>query len=107
MWLIIAAPVISQSLSPSAATSHLGHGHGGHVHAMGHPSSPPPHDHLLEKCGYCGLLGTSPTLMGAVWLPSILPPVAAMPLFHPVRLPWVRSSSLAAAPRGPPVFVHA
>jgi Protein of unknown function (DUF2946). len=105
MWLTIVAPVVSQTLPSSRSTPAHGASCGGHAGDVTHPSSP--HSHLMEKCGYCGLLSHSPTLTGAVWLPQLLPPVIALPHDFPKALPWMRNTLLAAAPRGPPAFVSA
>ncbi len=105
MWLTIVAPVVSQTLSSSRSTPALGASCDGHADDMTHPS--PPHGHLMEQCGYCGLLSHSPTLTGAVWLPHLLPPAVDLPHGIPKALPWMRDTLLAAAPRGPPVFVSA
>jgi len=107
MWLTIVVPVVSQTLPSLRSTSAPGASCGGHSDDMTHPSSPPPHGHPMEKCGYCGLLSHSPTLTGTAWLPHLLPPVVALPHSIPKTLPWTRHTPLAAAPRGPPVFVSA
>ncbi|SFS17807.1 Protein of unknown function [Dyella sp. OK004] len=106
MWLTIVAPVISQTVLPATHAPAMHHGAGCGKHAEQTPPLSPPHDHALEKCGYCGLLGYSPMLPGAIWLPPILPPVAAVPANLPRALPATRLATLAAAPRGPPAFAH-
>ncbi|WP_267224524.1 DUF2946 domain-containing protein [Dyella silvae] len=105
MWLAIAAPVISQTLPTAWAMPDLGPWCGGHAYDATSPSTPP-HDHLLEKCAYCGLLSESPTLTSTAWLPALLPLMTAMPPFETVAPPWTHLSPLAAAPRGPPGFAH-
>jgi len=102
IWLTIVAPVISQTLPAAWALPDLGPWCGGHAYDTTTPSAPSTPDHLLDKCGYCGLLSESPTLASVAWLPTVLPPLAAMPPFETVAPPWTRLSSLAAAPRGPP-----
>ncbi|MHA6204910.1 DUF2946 family protein [Dyella soli] len=107
MWLMIVAPAVSRTLPAAWSMPDLGAWCGDHNTNPTHPSSPQPHDFVLEKCGYCGLLSDSPTLTGAAWHPPILPPVVAMPHGRVIALPGMRHSELAAAPRGPPAFVHA
>lgn len=103
LWLTIVAPVVSQTLaSPLDALVSIGWC--GTHHDDGTQS--PPAGHLLEKCGYCGLLSGHSILPDAppVLLPgTLLPgPRLAMPM-PPARSSIVR---LAARPRGPPVTAH-
>lgn len=107
MWLTIVAPVISQTLLPTAHAMAMHHGADCGRHTEETPPLSPPHDHALEKCGYCGLLGYSPMLPGAIWLPPILPPATTGLAHLPHALPAARRATLAAAPRGPPAFAHA
>ena len=112
MWLLVAAPPISQLLSvspamhgmamPDAAThcdEHAGHG--------SDPSPPQPHAPSLSKCGYCDLLGHTPAVSSVAWLATSVPP-------SPYRSPWFvperrtpRTLLLAAPPRGPPEDLNA
>lgn len=103
LWLTIVAPVVSQTLaSPLDALVSIGWC--GTHHDDGTQS--PPAGHLLEKCGYCGLLSGHSLLPAAapVLLPgTLLPgPRLAMPM------PLARGTIvlLAAEPRGPPVTTH-
>ena len=104
LWLTIVAPVVSQTLaSPLDALVSIGWC--GTHHDDGTQS--PPAGHLLEKCGYCGLLS------GHSILPDAPPSLPAAPtlygLWRAMPEPPARGSIvlLAADPRGPPVFAHA
>lgn len=117
MWLLVAAPPISQWLaSPAMAAAsdmpgmampdaavhcdeHAGHGDS--------PSPLQPHAPAWAKCGYCDLLGHSPAMSSVAWLPA-----AAVPSPHRLSLfgsapRTPRRLLLAAAPRGPPADVNA
>jgi hypothetical protein len=105
MWLAVAAPVISQVAPVSDAHLDLGAwctGHGLADHPSGAPSDP--HALHADKCGYCGLLGHSPLLVGGA-----TPPPAFARFSHRVRthmdLPVVDARPLlSASPRGPPLI---
>ncbi|MFC4525260.1 DUF2946 domain-containing protein [Dyella halodurans] len=103
LWLTIVAPVISQSLAVDSMPGMVGCES---QHAHPDPTVPPSHPSSMEKCGYCGLLGHSPALIGH-----------AVPLPHPAPARWhgtaalparlqTEYSALAAAPRGPPAFTQ-
>lgn len=99
LWLTIVAPVISQTLAvgsmPGMADCESQHAHPEAADSQPQPSS-------MEKCGYCGLLGHSPALIGqAVALPCPAPARWHGVISLPARLP-TEYSELAAAPRGPP-----
>lgn len=99
LWLTIVAPVVSQTLaSPLDALVSIGWC--GPHHDDGTPS--PPAGHLLEKCGYCGLLSGHSILPDAPPLLSAGPSLSGRWLAMPE--PPARSSIvlLAAEPRGPP-----
>lgn len=103
LWLTIVAPVVSQTLaSPLDALVSIGWC--GTHHDDGTQS--PPSGHLLEKCGYCGLLS------GHSILPDAAPALAAHSALTGPRLamppPPARGGIvlLAAEPRGPPARVH-
>lgn len=99
LWLTIVAPVVSQTLA-SPLDARVSIGWCGPHHDDGTPS--PPHGHLVEKCGYCGLLS------GHSILPDMAPSLSAGPLLSGQWLamsePPTRSYIvlLAADPRGPP-----
>lgn len=107
LWLIVAAPVVSQCLAgPSVDMAMAMHCDGAMDHG-GHGGMPDPLAPSMDKCGYCGLLGHSPVLGSVPWLPPL-------PLSCPARLeavfpamPPARLQVLAAAPRGPPVRLNA
>lgn len=103
IWLAVVAPVISQTLAVADAPAM----------AMGmdcdgpHDHAPPlaPHPSSMEKCGYCGLLSHHPMLLAAP-LPAtvnLLPAGLSLPYRAPLS---AEPSVLAAAPRGPPVFLQ-
>ena len=105
MWLLVAAPVISQLLAASPGVP----GIAAHCdeHEGDSPSPPLPHIPTLTKCGYCDLLSDSPAVSSVPWLPPA-------PLSSPYRIPrplsepsFARMHFLAAAPRGPPVDADA
>ncbi|HET6431015.1 DUF2946 domain-containing protein [Dyella sp.] len=103
LWLTIAAPVVSQTLaSPLDALVSIGWC--GTHHDDGTPS--PPAGHLLEKCGYCGLLSGHSLLPDAP--PSLASGLPLSGLWLAMPAPPARSRIvlLAARPRGPPVPVH-
>ena len=115
MWLLMAAPVVSQLLAPAsgmhgmampmddAAAMHCGE-HAGHG---GDPTPLQPHNPSLSACGYCDLLGHSPVMASVAWLASAAPPlpIRLLPVAPARRLS--RQLFLAAAPRGPPVNANA
>lgn len=102
LWLTIVAPVVSQTLaSPLDALVSIGWC--GPHHDDGTQS--PPAGHLLEKCGYCGLLcGHSllPPIDGAPAVPRSAT-AQILPLAGQPRRPGLRA--LATSPRGPPAAV--
>lgn len=104
LWLTIVAPVVSQTLA-NPLDSLISIGACG-VHQPDGTQTPPT-GHLLEKCGYCGLLAGHSMLPDAspVQVPGLA--LAGMSLIA-VRPPE-RSAIvlLAAAPRGPPLVAHA
>jgi hypothetical protein len=102
LWLTIVSPVVSQWLSPAWSMPSLGALCGAAHSLPDHGRSPAPDGHPLEKCGYCGLFSHCPTMAGAAWLPTLLPPVAALPHAVPTRLSWMRYALLATPARGPP-----
>nr|WP_256364097.1 DUF2946 domain-containing protein [Rhodanobacter sp. C05] len=109
MWLTIVAPVVSQTVAAASWSPDLGSWCGDRAGLIDHssPQQPSPHAPTLEKCGYCGLLGHSPTLAATFWLPLLPTPVASMPTLLPERMASITRVWLAAAPRGPPAFPHA
>ncbi|WP_165418441.1 DUF2946 domain-containing protein [Dyella sp. DHC06] len=101
IWLATVAPVVSQTLPlPSHATM-PGAWCGSTSPLQGHSPSTP-HDHTLEKCAYCALLGDSPVLGASIWLPQITLQLEAELHPLPQAAPWIRHNAIAAAPRGPP-----
>lgn len=100
LWLTIVAPVVSQTLATSPLDALVSIGWCGPHHDDGTPS--PPAGHLLEKCGYCGLLSGHSILPDAPPLLSAGPSPSGRWLAMPE--PPARSSIvlLAAEPRGPP-----
>ncbi|WP_017463982.1 DUF2946 domain-containing protein [Dyella ginsengisoli] len=104
LWLTIVAPVVSQTLA-NPLDSLISIGACGVHHPDG--TQTPPTGHLLEKCGYCGMMAGHSMLPDAS--PVQIPGLAlAGPSLTAVRPPE-RSTIvlLAAAPRGPPVVAHA
>jgi hypothetical protein len=108
MWLVIAAPVISQVVQARSAFAELNTWCDAGIGLSDHGSAPDQHpaDHMAA-CGYCGLLGHAPTMPGAIHVAMFVPstPTWAVPL--PVTSLPAAAHTLAAAPRGPPVFLHA
>lgn len=108
MWLTIVAPVVSQTVAAASWSPDIGGWCAGHVGLVDHPPpQPSPHAPMLEKCGYCGLLGHSPTLAATFWLPLLSMPAASAPTLLPERMAPPARVWLAASPRGPPAFPHA
>jgi len=110
MWLTIVAPVVSQTVAATSWSPDLGgwcEGHAGLVvHSVPHQTDP--HAPSSDKCGYCGLLGHSPSLAGTSWQPpSVVWQGACALTILPTRNAHTARVLLAAAPRGPPVFFHA
>jgi len=110
MWLTIVAPVVSQTVAATSWSPDLGgwcEGHAGLVvHSVPHQTDP--HAPSSDKCGYCGLLGHSPSLAGTSWQPpSVVWQGACALTILPTRKAHTARVLLAAAPRGPPVFSHA
>ncbi|MEW5835873.1 MAG: DUF2946 domain-containing protein [Pseudomonadota bacterium] len=104
LWLTIVAPVVSQTLA-NPLDSLISIGACG-VHQPDGTQTPPT-GHLLEKCGYCGLLAghsmlpdASPAAVPALLLGNSLLAVGKLPRRNQIIL-------LAAAPRGPPLNTHA
>lgn len=119
LWLTIVAPVISRllptahdampamsdmvmpdmAMSDMAFVEHIGH--------PAHPSMPDPLAPATDKCGYCTLVGQSPVVIAALWVPVLLPRTP----YLPPALPDARAARghtwLAPTPRGPPGFVNA
>jgi hypothetical protein len=109
MWLTIVAPVVSQTLAAASWSPDLGAWCNGHAGLVNHPSpqQPSPHAPAWEKCGYCGLLGHSPTLTASFWSPLLQVLDVSMPAILPTRLTPPTRVWLAASPRGPPTLPHA
>nr|WP_284733841.1 MULTISPECIES: DUF2946 domain-containing protein [unclassified Dyella] len=106
MWLLVAAPPISQVLAAAPVMAMADGAMHCDEHA-GHGGDASPHPSSLDKCGYCDLLGHSPVVSSVAWLPPATPP-------SPYRLPWFLSAPrtsrtllLSAAPRGPPADLNA
>ena len=110
MWLTIVAPVVSQTIAATSWSPDLGSWCEGHAGLVDHPAphQADPHAPTTDKCGYCGLLGHSPTLAGASWQPPlpILQDASALTI-PPPRTAHTTRALLAAAPRGPPAYSHA
>jgi hypothetical protein len=108
IWLAVVVPVISRVMAtPAAAPVASGMTCGEH---MGHgtdPADPDPRLPATDKCGYCTLIGHSPALLAAAWVPVLLPRTAHLPPCLPDEWCTRRHSLLAATPRGPPGFVNA
>lgn len=113
MWLLAAAPVVSQVLAASPvmhdrmamadAAMHCDE-HAGH----GDDTSPlQPHAPSMAKCGYCDLLGHTPAISSVAWLPAAPPPAPRHVLSFSSEPHVARMHPLAAAPRGPPVDANA
>lgn len=102
LWLTIVAPVVSQTLA-NPLDSLISIGACGIHHPDG--TQTPPSGHLLEKCGYCGLLAGHSILPDGA--PAVVPPLLRLGLLPVAALPPERGSAilLAAAPRGPPVIL--
>ena len=99
LWLTIVAPVVSQTLA-NPLDSLISIGACGVHHPDG--TQTPPAGHLLEKCGYCGLLAGHSMLPDAA--PALLPGPGPADLRLAASRPPARGTIilLAAAPRGPP-----
>lgn len=108
MWLLVAAPPISQLLAASPDMQGMAMSHAT-MHCdehAGHGSDPAPLQ-PLAKCGYCDLLGHNPVVSSVAWLsPSTLPSPYRLPGFvlEPRTPRWLL---LAAPPRGPPEDINA
>lgn len=109
LWLTVVAPVISRLL-PTAHDAMPAMSGMGCVEHMGHPAHPAAPDPLApatDKCGYCTLVGQSPVVIAALWVPVLLPHTP----YLPPALPDARAARghtwLAPTPRGPPGFVNA
>ena len=109
LWLLVAAPVISQVLPSRSTYTELNAYCDGMAGMTDHGdlAMPDPHGGQMAVCGYCGLLGHAPTMPGAVYVAMFVPstPLWAVPLPVapiPATPPW-----LDAAPRGPPGAMHA
>ena len=116
LWLLVAAPVISQIAQSRASYSEPGTHCDGMAGMADHASMAMPehggkahgdHGDSMAACGYCGLFAHATTVPGAVYVAMFVPatphwavPVPASPLPFTPRL-------LDAAPRGPPVALHA
>lgn len=99
MWLVVLAPVVSQTLYATAATAESGWC-GTNPPLTSSPGHP--HDPAAELCGYCDLLGHSPVLIGVARLPALTPATAFIP---PPRREMAQAPPpplRSAAPRGPP-----
>lgn len=102
LWLTVVMPTVSRLLPPAWTPPALGAWCTGHGLANLHPEAPSTPPLSIDRCGYCGLLGHSPLLPGAV--------VAALPSIGPSqsepasRVVAMAPSSrwLGARPRGPP-----
>lgn len=117
LGLTIVAPVVSRTLA-GVNTSPAQHAHHDMDMSMQMPSddahAPNQHDGihddrggmLMEQCGYCGLLGHNPLLIVIAWLPGLLPQTPARLLTRPSPQRGPEHSTLTAAPRGPPAFLH-
>lgn len=117
LGLAIVAPVVSRTLTGV----HAGSAHGAHhemdmsaqmhvddAHAQ-HEHDQTSSDHTgmpMEACGYCSLLGHHPLLIVIVWLPGLLPQATPHLLALPSAHRDSEHSTLTAAPRGPPAFLH-
>lgn len=99
LWLTIVAPVVSQTLADPLDPL-IGVGACGAQHGDG--TRHPPTGHLLEKCGYCGLLAGHSLLPDAA--PALLAGPALPGFWQAAPRPPARGAMvlLAAAPRGPP-----
>jgi hypothetical protein len=113
LWLLVAAPVISQIAQSRASYSELGmHCDGMADHAgmamPEHAGKPhPDRGESMPACGYCGLFAHAAAVPGAVYVAMFVPstphwaaPLPLSPLPSTPRL-------LDAAPRGPPMMLHA
>lgn len=108
IWLTIVAPVVSRVMPVQAAMPAMA-GMACPEH-MGHatdPGTPHPHPPSTEKCGYCTLIGHSPVLATAAWVPALLPQTAFLPAAFPDESHVRRHSLLAPTSRGPPGFLNA
>lgn len=108
IWLTIVAPVISRVLplwgtasaaSDMACAEHMGH--------ATDPDGTHPQLPSTDQCGYCSLVGHSPFLVEASWVPALLPQVSYLPPRLPDGWHIRRYSLLASAPRAPPGFANA
>lgn len=106
MWLLVAAPTISQVLAVAPAMAMAGSAMHCDEHA-GHGGDASPHAPSLDKCGYCDLLGHSPIVSSVAWLPAATPPSPYRPLSFPSTPRSSRALLLSAAPRGPPADLNA
>ncbi|WP_414655801.1 DUF2946 domain-containing protein [Frateuria sp.] len=107
VWLTLFSPVISRVLPSLSGAAMSGMACSGLTeHATGQPT---PHPHLPapDKCGYCTLLGHSPALGTAAWVPALLPHSTNLPASVPNESHIGRHSPLAPTPRGPPESTNA
>lgn len=108
MALLVGAPVVSRLLPSPSAMADMGMHCDEHAGHGGQPSTPDPHaPSSMEKCGYCGLLGHSPVLGSALWLPPPRPLPSRDVMPSRAEPAATRRGCLVAAPRGPPVRVNA
>lgn len=102
VWLLVAAPTVSRSLSAMDAWPELGAWCTGHGLDEHHPSSPDAPALHTDECGYCALLGHSPVLTGHMAAPIA---AAMLPAIAPIHESAWQGDSLpllSAKPRGPP-----
>ena len=122
--LTVVAPVVSRTLAAAAVSAAHTAPHSMHMTGQMPAGHEPPHAQalqsahqhdseqpgdggmLMEQCGYCGLLGHSPLLMVIVWLPNLLTPPRPYVPVPPTLHRGPDRSTLTAAPRGPPAFLH-
>lgn len=102
LWLIVTAPVVSQIVATDTVLSMVGACSSDHDHA----TPPLRHPMSMESCGYCGLLGHSPALLGAaIACPPTSPPSARLVVAAP-NIAQAIPLITAASPRGPPQFLE-
>lgn len=100
IWLAVVSPVISQIVIDSSMPS-MAAMCGPH---RDHPAPAGPHPLSMEKCGYCGLLGHSPALLGdaaSLRLPSPPTSRSVVPAPDPI---YAKPGVMAASPRVPPII---
>jgi hypothetical protein len=106
IWLMMVAPVVSQTLPAATAWPDLGAWCEGHVGLVADAPAAP-HGDLLAKCGYCDLLNHSPGLSGDFFVASLLLRTPYQPRPMPAIYLTERTPERSHAPRGPPSIHHA